>query len=329
MFRMAKAPFSRLTPDRILDAVETLGFTTDGRLLALNSFENRVYRVGIGEGRSIIAKFYRPDRWDNDQILEEHAFIEELSLAQLPVIAPLKSREGLTLHALPDFRFSLWPMQPGRTPDLEDSAILKRIGLLIGRIHAIGAIRAFKYRITINARNYGYDAAQWLVQNRFIPVDLIPVYTSITKEVLSKVEALFNLHPARIFIRLHGDCHPGNLLWTEAGCHFVDLDDCLMGPAIQDLWMLLSGDRDIQAQQLQTLVSGYNTFHRFDPSETLLIEPLRTLRMIHYAAWLGSRWTDPAFHSNFPWFNTQRYWQEQILALREQSALLDEPPLLI
>ena len=323
------APFSRLTPDRILETVETLGFETDGRLLALNSFENRVYRIGTGDGSTIIAKFYRPGRWSNNQILEEHTFIEELSEAQLPVVAPLKSKDGLTLHTTPEFRFSLWPMQPGRTPNLEDLSTLRRIGLLIGRIHAIGALRPFKYRLTLNINNYGHDAAQWLIENNFIPTDLIPAYASITKNVLLKIEEIFNQRPTGNNIRLHGDCHPGNLLWTEAGPHFVDLDDCLTGPAIQDLWMLLSGDRPSQTQQLQTLISGYDTFHYFSPSETILIEPLRTLRMIHYDAWLGRRWTDPAFHTNFPWFNTQRYWQDQILALREQSALLDEPPLFI
>ncbi|MBU6459733.1 MAG: serine/threonine protein kinase [Proteobacteria bacterium] len=321
-------PFSQLTPDRILEAVESAGFSPDGRLLALNSFENRVYRIGVGDSVNIVAKFYRAGRWTTEQILEEHQFIHELSDTQIPIISPIKNHAGDTLFLATGFHFSLWPMQPGRTPDLENPKILERIGQLLGRIHAIGAIRPFKTRLTLKTDNYGHDCVSWLIQHHFIPDELISAYTAITHTLLLQIGTIFQRHADIKPLRLHGDCHPGNLLATESGgLYLVDFDDCLMGPAIQDLWMFLSGDEQTRTQQLQSLIKGYQIFHDFNPCETALIEPLRTLRIIHYDAWLARRWDDPAFPINFPWFNTQRYWQDQILTLREQAALLNEPPL--
>lgn len=321
------APYQNLTPDTVLDAVDSLGLRTDGRLLALNSYENRVYRVGIEEDRPIVAKFYRPGRWSDAQILEEHAFTQTLAANEIPVVAPWASQEGKTLHAFNGFRFSLYPLQPGRTPNLEDFDTLEWLGRFLGRIHATGGQQPYAHRIALTPAAFGREAADFVLENGFVPDDIRLAYSTVLDEVLGKVERIFATLPGLKLLRLHGDCHPGNVLWTDAGPHFVDFDDSMTGPAIQDLWMLLSGERAEQTAQLDAILAGYREFQDFDLAELRLIEPLRTLRMIHYSAWLARRWQDPAFPMNFPWFGNQRYWQDQILALREQSALLDEPPL--
>ncbi len=319
-------PYERLTPDLILDAVDSTGVRSDGRLLALNSFENRVYQVGIEDGQPLIAKFYRPQRWSDEAILEEHTYAQALAQAELPVVAPLSS-EGRTLHGFGGFRFALYPRQRGRAPELESRDTLEWMGRFIARIHAIGALQPFAHRPTLDIHSFGEEPMQYVLSHGFVPADLRPAYETLVPRLLERIRADFAQTGAVASLRLHGDCHPGNVLWAEDGPHFVDFDDARMGPAVQDLWMLLSGEREARAQQLRWIVDGYWEFGEFDLRELRLIEPLRTLRMIHYAGWLALRWGDPAFPAAFPWFNTQRYWQDHILSLREQAAALEEAPL--
>ena len=322
-------PYQNLTPDRILNAVESLGLRCDGRLLALNSYENRVYQVGIEESPPVIAKFYRPLRWTDEAILEEHRFTLELAERELPVVAPLVDQTGRTLHEFEGFRFTISPRQPGRAPELDDSDTLAWMGRFIGRIHAVGAIEPFAHRPTISIETFGVEPYRYIIANGFIPPDLEVAYLSTVEDALQRVRAAFARAEPVSLIRLHGDCHPGNVLWSDTGPHFVDFDDCRMGPAVQDIWMLLSGDRAAMTRQLSDFMEGYQEFHDFNPRELLLVEALRTLRLIHYSGWLAQRWSDPAFPASFPWFNTQHYWQDQVLALREQAALMDEPPLVL
>jgi len=322
-------PYQELTPDRILNAVESLGLRCDGRLLALNSYENRVYQIGIEDSAPVIAKFYRPLRWTDEAILEEHRFTLELAAREIPVVAPLVDKTGRSLHEFEGFRFTISPRQPGRAPELDDPATLEWMGRFIGRIHAVGAIEPFSHRPTITIETFGVEPYRYIIANGFIPPDLEAAYISTVEDALQRVRAAFARAEPVALIRLHGDCHPGNVLWSDTGPHFVDFDDCRMGPAVQDIWMLLSGDRAAMTRQLSDVMEGYKEFHDFNPRELLLVEALRTLRLIHYAGWLAQRWSDPAFPASFPWFNTQRYWQDQILALREQAALMDEPPLFL
>ncbi len=319
--------YQGLTPDVVLDAVESAGHRCDGRLLALNSYENRVYQVGREEGPPLVAKFYRPGRWSDEAILEEHAFTLELAEREIPVVPPLRDAAGRTLHHFQGFRFALAPRCPGRAPELDDPDTLRWMGRFIGRIHAVGALGPFAHRPALTVASYGDESLAFLLENSFIPPDLEPAYRSVAEDVLARVRAAYARAGQVALIRLHGDCHPGNVLWSESGPHFVDFDDCRMGPAIQDMWMLLSGDRGAMTGQLLDFLEGYEEFHDFDPAELHLLEALRTLRLLHYSAWLARRWADPAFPASFPWFNTQRYWQDQVLALREQAALLDEAPL--
>jgi len=326
----------------VLDALESAGLRGDGRLLALNSYENRVYQIYIEEGTTaapaVVAKFYRPDRWSDAAILEEHAFTQELAEREIPVVAPLVLAGG-TLHAFEGFRFAVYPRHGGRVPELDDRITLEWMGRFIGRIHAVGALRPFAHRPALDIASFGEEPRDYLLSKGWIPPELVDAYTSAVNLALDGVRRAFGLARDVRGIRLHGDCHAGNVLWTEigqrkgasdtipGGPHFVDFDDCRTGPAVQDLWMLLSGDRADMSRQLADVLAGYEDFREFDPRELLLVEALRTLRLIHYAAWLARRWDDPAFPAAFPWFNTQRYWQDRILELREQIALMDEPPL--
>ena len=316
---MTEHPYARLTPDLVLDAVSAAGLRPDGRLLGLNSYENRVYQVWLEDGQAVVAKFYRPERWTDAQIDEEHDFARELAEREVPVVAPMHSLR----HA--DFRVAVYPRRGGRRPDLDDPKTLEWIGRFIARIHAIGATHAFKSREVLNARTFGHEQRTWLLAHRFIPADLLDAWKAVTEQALFLVDEAFK--PAYRNIRLHGDCHPGNILWTDEGPHFVDLDDARMGPAIQDLWMLLSGDRAALTRELADVLRGYRDFMQLDRRELSLIEPLRTLRLLNYSAWIARRWDDPAFPAAFPWFNSQRYWQDRILELREQIALMSEPPL--
>ena len=318
------APYAALTPGLLLDALDAVGLRGDGRLLALNSFENRVYQVWLEDGAPIIAKFYRPARWTQAQILEEHAFAEELEQREIPVVAPLYIA-GATLHAFAGYRFAVYPRRGGRAPELDDPQQLEWIGRYIGRIHAVGAIRPFVHRPTLDLASFGEEPRGWLVEHGFIPPDLLPAWQGIVAQALDAVRAAFARAGHLRTLRLHGDCHPGNILWTDDGPHFVDLDDARTGPAIQDLWMLLSGEPEAMSAQMGHVLRGYTRFADFDRRELALIEPLRTLRLIHYSAWIARRWADPAFPAAFPWFGTARYWQDRILELREQVGAMAEP----
>ncbi len=322
----AAADFSALTPDIVLDALEGAGMRSDGRLLALNSYENRVYQVGMEDGPPLIAKFYRPQRWSNEAILEEHAFVEELAAREIPVVPALRLG-GASLHDYAGYRFAVFTRHGGRAPELEDAATLEWLGRFIGRIHAVGAIRPYAERPRLDVDSFGEEPRSYLLAHGFIPEELRAAYESVTAQVLDGVRRCFVRAGDVAYLRLHGDCHGGNVLWTDAGPHFVDFDDSRMGPAIQDLWMLLSGERADRVRQLGDLLAGYEDFCEFDPRELHLVEALRSLRLVHYAAWLARRRDDPAFRLAFPWFGTMHYWQDRILELREQVALMDEPPL--
>lgn len=319
-------PYADLSPDLILDAVESLGLDTDGRLLALNSYENRVYQIGIEDSPPLIAKFYRPQRWTDAAILEEHGFTLDLAALEIPAIPPLIIA-GQTLHAHGGYRFSLSPRRGGRPPELGNPQVLTWIGRFLGRIHGCGASAPFRHRPTLDIATFGEEPRRFLLEQNWLPVELRSVYAGVSAQALDEVRRLFDLAGPLTQLRLHGDCHAGNLLWTEAGPHFVDFDDCRLGPAVQDLWMLLSGNRDEMSFQLGWLLAGYEDFRDFDRRELNLVEALRTLRLIHYSAWIARRWQDPAFPLAFPWFNTQRYWQDRILELREQIAAMQEGPL--
>lgn len=323
---MQTKPFTALTPDAVLDALDSIGLRSDGRLLALNSYENRVYQVGMEDGAPLVAKFYRPERWPNAAILEEHAFVAELAEREIPVV-PASVIDGSTLHAFSGFRFAVFARHGGRAPEMDDCDTLEWMGRFIGRIHAVGALQPYRHRPTLDIQSFGSEPSEYLLAHGLIPAELVEVYRGVVAQALAGVWDCFERAGTVRTLRLHGDCHVGNVLWTDAGPHFVDFDDSRMGPAVQDLWMLLSGERAEQAQQLGDLLAGYEDFYDFDPRELHLVEALRTLRLIHYAAWIARRWDDPAFPAAFPWFNTQRYWQDRILELREQIALMDEPPL--
>ncbi|ABE49555.1 serine/threonine protein kinase [Methylobacillus flagellatus] len=325
---MIMPPFSTLTPDLILDAMNSVGILGDGRLLALNSYENRVYQVGVEDQPPVIAKFYRPGRWSRAQILEEHAFSLQLAEEEIPVVAPLLI-SGSTLQHYQGFYFAVFPRRGGRIPELDQHGRLEWIGRFLGRIHAIGAQSPFQHRPALDIESFGEEPATWLMENNFIPADILPAYRSVVEQALAGVRVCFERAGDVAALRLHGDCHLSNMLWTDDGPHFVDFDDSRMGPAIQDLWMLLSGSHADMSLQLGELLEGYECFYDFNPAELHLVEALRTLRLIHYSGWLAKRWDDPAFPMTFTWFNTQQYWQDRILELREQVALMQEPPLSI
>lgn len=318
-------PYAGLTPDLILDALDSVGIRGDGRLLSLNSYENRVYQVYREDEPPFVVKFYRPARFSDSQILEEHRFVRELADSEVPAVAPI-AFAATTLTSFAGFRFAVYPRCGGRAPSLEQESVLTQLGRYIARIHTVGAARAFEHRPVLSVEAFGDESRAYLLEHDFLPTDLRVPWTSIVDLALAAVRRAFaslRFTP----IRLHGDCHGGNVLWTDAGPHFVDFDDARMGPAVQDLWMLLSGDRAAMETQLAAVLEGYETFRDFDRRELALIEPLRTLRLLHYSAWIARRWDDPAFPAAFPWFGTNRYWQDRILELREQVALMDEPAL--
>jgi len=331
------APYAGLTPDVVLDALASCGWEGDGRLLALNSYENRVYQVWLEESgattssgaAAVVAKFYRPGRWSDAQILEEHAFAAQLAELEIPVVAPLHVAGGNTLPTFGGFRFAVYPKHGGRAPELEDRSVLTWIGRFIGRIHAVGDVTPFQHRPAIDIASFGEEPRDFLLAHDFVPADLLPAWTSSVAQALDGVRRCYDRAGDVPALRLHGDCHAGNILWTGNGPHFVDFDDCRTGPAVQDLWMLLSGERAEMQLQMRAVLQGYEDFFDFDDRALHLIEALRTLRLIHYSAWLARRWDDPAFPAAFPWFNTQRYWQDRVLELREQIAAMDEPALVV
>jgi Ser/Thr protein kinase RdoA (MazF antagonist) len=318
--------YQDLSPDDILTSVEGLGFHCDGRMLALNSYENRVYRVGIEDGAPVVAKFYRPGRWTDEAIIEEHQFAQELADDDIPVVAPIETA-GTTLHHHGEFRFAIYPCFGGRAPELDNLDLLRQLGRLVARIHRHGEQQSFRHRIRLDAQTYGEVPRDFLLGAGFIPDDIREAYERACSDALARVEQCYlRCDPVRL-LRLHGDFHPGNVLVLDEALHIVDLDDCLAGPAVQDLWMFLSGDRHEQTPQLAELLAGYGEFRDFDALELNLVEALRTLRIIHYAGWLARRWGDPAFEAAFPWFNSRRYWDDHVLSLKEQVALMEEEPL--
>ena len=323
--------FYQLTPELVLKAVERLGLMCSGYQLALNSYENRVYQVGLEDNTSVVAKFYRPRRWSDKAILEEHQFTFELEALDIPVVAPLQL-DGDSLHHFDGFRIALYPLRAGRAPDLENKTQLEQLGRFMGRIHALGAAKPFQYRVNLNVQTFGDTAYDYLLDHDFIPQALQAAYQPLVEDLLNHIEDVFAQVSAQS-IRLQGDAHAGNILWKQGkqgdvgSPYILDFDDACMGPAIQDLWMFISGGRDEMESSLDTLLSAYTQFHDFDTAELRLIEPLRTLRMLHHTAWLAKRWDDPVFKHAFPWFNTAHYWQEHVLALKEQFGLLQEEPL--
>ena len=320
---MTTHPFETLTPSFIMDAVEDQGYVCDCRTFALNSYENRVYQVGVEDGAPLIAKFYRPGRWSHDQILEEHRFCFELVEHELPVVAPLRNNAGESLLSYGDFRFALYPRQGGYAPEFDNLDNLLIMGRLLGRLHRVGAIRPFQYRPALDCQSFG-QASVALISESFVPPEYKSNYDALTHDLLQGIEGVMREVAAQT-IRTHGDCHAGNILWRHNAPHLVDLDDARMAPAVQDLWMMLSGKRNRKSAQLSEILEGYEEFFEFQFKELRLIEALRSLRILHYCAWLARRWDDKAFPHHFPWFNTPRYWGEQILVLREQIAALDEP----
>jgi len=321
----SSTPYEGLDPDTMLRAIDSTGLVTDGRLLALNSYENRVYQAGVEDADPVIVKFYRPQRWTDEQILEEHAFALELDEAEVPLIPPALI-DGRTLFENAGFRFALFRRQGGHAPELEDRDTLRWLGRFIGRIHAIGGSRPFLHRPALTPAAFGRDSVGFLQSGHWVPPHLENAFGSLAEDLMTHIDAAFERAGKFRSIRLHGDLHPGNLLWRD-GPFFVDLDDCRSGPAIQDLWMLISGERHEKENQLQTILEGYLQFCDFDRAELQLVEALRTLRMLHHAAWLARRWEDPAFPVAFPWFDDGRYWEDLVLGLREQLSAMQEPPL--
>ncbi|RYF41067.1 MAG: serine/threonine protein kinase [Comamonadaceae bacterium] len=335
---MSAHPYESLTPDVVLDALSSVGLHGDGRLMALSSYENRVYQVQLEDpwegNAAVVAKFYRPNRWSDAQILEEHAFSAELMAAEVPAVGPLVL-QGATLHHHAGFAFSVSPRRGGRRPELDDTEVLEWIGRFLARIHTVGASARFVVRPALDLQAFALEPRDWLIEHQAIPLDMQAQWSKACATAIDLIAQSVDWTSASgpndskyRLLRLHGDCHPGNILWTpDQGPHFVDLDDSRTGPAVQDLWMLLSGDRAQQQRQLGPLLDGYEQFREFDRAELALIEPLRTLRLIHYSAWLARRWDDPAFPAAFPWFGSSDYWQGQVQMLEEQIEAMAEPAL--
>ncbi|TLY76568.1 MAG: serine/threonine protein kinase [Gammaproteobacteria bacterium] len=319
-------PLPGLTPEVVLDAAAAFGLAPDGRLFALNSYENRVYQLGAGDTQ-LVLKFYRPQRWSDAQIAEEHQFTAELATAELAVAAPLVI-DGETLFRYHDFRFAAFPWMRGRTPELDAPEARQILGRSLARIHQIGALRAFQARPRIGVQRLGWDARAQVLSSELLPEGLRERYSTVSGALLERVSEAFAAAAGTHEIRLHGDCHLGNLLWNEHGPVFVDLDDCATGVRVQDLWMMLAGPPAEQQRQWGEVLAGYGQFADFDFSELLLIEPLRSLRMLHHAAWVAHRWGDPAFPRAFPWVAEPRYWEGYLNDLLEQIPAIDEPPLL-
>ena len=332
--------YEKLTPDVVLDALASVGLYGDGRLLALSSYENRVYQVHleapVGEGAAagdiVVVKFYRPERWSDEQIIEEHVFAAELMAAEIPVVGALLLN-GSSLHHFAGFSFSVSPRRGGRRPELDDFSVLEWIGRFLARIHTVGSAQPFKHRPALDLQSFGYASRERLLAGNYLPLDMESRWLKAFEEAMAVTQAVFESVGDTRSLRLHGDCHPGNILWTPegvegAGPHFVDLDDARSGPAVQDLWMLLSGERAHCNRQLGALVDGYEEFREFPRAELALIEPLRTLRLVHYSAWLAQRWHDPIFPINFPWFGSSDYWKGQVDMLEAQTEAMQEAPLM-
>lgn len=322
---MSDQDYYALNPDTVLSAVESTGLQLDGSLLALNSYENRVYRLADFDGTHWVVKFYRPGRWTDAQIIEEHEFAQELSDFEIPVIAPQAFNGDETLFHWQSFRFAIFPCHGGREPNLEDPEHLTQLGRYLGRIHQVGASKAFAHRPALTVKAYGHESVATILNCDYLPDSLRPAYEAVATQVMTLVDECFANHYQKQWaIRLHADFHPGNILWGLNGPHLVDLDDARSGPAIQDLWMLIGSDPEHQCARLDDILQGYEEFSELPFSQFHLIESLRALRMLHYCAWLVRRWQDPSFQHHFPWFAEIKYWEQQILLLKEQLATMHE-----
>ncbi|HXS27032.1 MAG TPA: serine/threonine protein kinase [Steroidobacteraceae bacterium] len=319
-------PFAGLSPEAVLDAAESVGFEGVGRLLALNSYENRVYQLETAAGL-LVLKFYRAGRWSDEQIAEEHELTAELAAAELPVAAPI-AVDGRTLLRHREFRFAVFPWMRGRAPELDRPEAREMLGRALARMHQIGALRRFRFRPRLTVERLGREARAAVLASGLLPEMLTERYARASEELLGRVESLIREVGPLEEVRLHGDCHLGNLLWNEQGPVFVDLDDCMMGPRVQDLWMLFSGSPAEQRREWDELLTGYQQFANFDFREVRLIEALRALRMLHHAGWVAQRWADPAFPRAFPWFGETRHWESYVTDLVEQSITIDDQPLL-
>ena len=314
-------PYENLTPDTVLAALEALGFEINGQFLALNSYENRVYQIGREEAAPVVVKFYRPNRWSDNAILEEHEFCYQLAEYDIPVALPLQINQK-TLHEYEGYRIAVYERKSGHAPEVDQLSELKQLGRLLGRIHAVGTTQKFQHRVRLTSQRLGHEARQQVLASGFLPDYLQESYAHVTESLLTIIDNQMDDYLLPVYRRIHGDFHMGNVLANQGVIWIVDLDDCCSGPAIQDIWMLLSGEKHEKEAQIAAIISGYQEFFDFDPSELSLIESLRTLRMMNYSAWLANRWGDPAFPQSFPWFDSPRYWEEHLNALQEQLYLL-------
>lgn len=352
---MENLPFECLLPDFILDAVESCGLPADGRILALNSYENRVYQVGIEtsavdqsdhltNSHFLVVKFYRPGRWSDAQILEEHDFCQALVRQEIPVLAPLtfsdfsthfphlafdelehKPAESASLFYYKEMRFCLYLRQGGHAPELGDDDRLRQISRIIARIHAVGAEQPYRHRPTLNMASYVQEGVD-LISQEYIPLELKSAYLKLVKALTQGIQDRYEMAGDCQLICTHTDCHLGNMLFCrEEKIHFLDFDDSRMAPAVQDLWMLFSGDLAQRARQLMVILAAYREFYDFDMKELYLVEALQSMRILQYSGWLAKRWHDPAFPKSFPWFNTHTYWQGHIHLLQEQVTSLQVP----
>ena len=329
-------PYQRLSPDTVINAVESIGLLTDMRQYPLNSYENRVYQVGIEEDSPVIVKFYRPNRWSKDTILEEHQFLAELAEEDLPVVAPLEI-DGKTLFEYDDFLFSISPRKSGHSPEIANRDQLEYLGRWLARLHQVGNDYHFKHRPIWNGKaELGHAQDKSIIQQSCETVlksdllhdDFRAAYESLCRDLNELVTQQYQPELSDT-LRIHGDCHVGNLLWRDEQLYMVDFDDCVQGPAMQDIWMLLSGEREEQLQQLESIRNGYEVFRPFPYHQLKWIEALRTIRLIKHTAWVAERWSDPAFPAAFPWFTGVQYWSSHILSLREQLSAIQEAPLFI
>lgn len=323
--------FFELTPDRVLAAVEASGLRCTGRCSALNSFENRVYEVELDTdepprnpiARRRVAKFYRPGRWTREQILEEHEFLAELVEAEIPAIAPLAFADGQTLHETAGIFYSVFPKVGGRAPDEFTQDQLRRVGRLLGRIHNVGAAHPARHRIQLTPETYGRANLEYLLSHGFVPPEYRSRYERAVTGILRVIDPWFREIAPEAVIRVHGDCHPGNLLWNEQGPFFLDFDDMVRAPAAQDIWLLVPGRDTESLRDRDALLEGYEEMRHFDRAMLRLIEPLRALRFIHYTAWIARRWQDPAFPLAFPEFGSHQYWASETDDLEQQMRIIE------
>lgn len=319
--------FRGLDPDSILDALESTGLRSDGRVLTLNSYENRVYQIGVDNAEPVIAKFYRPGRWSDDAIIEEHAFTLALADSEIPVVPPTILDNGQTLHHFKSHRFAVFVRRGGRTPDLNDGEQLEQLGRFVARIHAVGSEQPFAHRPQINLQTYCIDPSQYLLEHDVVPSEVRDAYEQLIQDLVSGIEACQARAGEVKQIRVHGDAHWGNILWRDGIPHIVDFDDARNAPAVQDLWMFLAGERHEQVASLSYVIDGYQQFREFDARELHLLEAMRTLRLIYFTAWIGRRWDDPMFKTAFSWFDNPGWWREHMQTLHQQLDAMQQPPL--